>query len=387
MVKTAQRRFILITLSILFTVFAVIFGVIFVINRNSFAREAEISLSAVEREYDENGEIRFFKAAAVIEISAGGNKSVVCGEENFTQETIDAVLSIVNSRQNDAMGNVGDAYFSAKRQGAWRKVFVVDMAEEVARFHSTISKTLILLGCSFTALSVVVWGLSAKVFEPIKRILNKQKQFISDASHELKTPVSIISANTDVIATEENKTYTDSIKKQVERLNFLVNDLLTLARLDEGNAKTVKETFDLSGEVVQTVLPFDAVAFEKGKTLNCDIEENILFEGAKDAVKQIITILLDNAVKYSAAGGEIKVSLFKQGARIILSVYNDGSLIPESDSEKIFERFYRGESSRARDLGGNGLGLSIAKSLAVANKWTIEAQSVFGKSMTITLTL
>lgn len=387
MVKTAQKRFILITLSILFAVFAVIFGVIFGINRNSFAREAEISLSAVEREYNETGEIRFFKAAAVIEISAGGNKNVVCGEEKFTQETIDAILSIVNSRQVDTVGSVGDAFFSAKRQGAWRTVYVVDMKDESARFHSTILQTLALLGISFLVLSVVVWGLSAKVFEPIKRILNKQKQFISDASHELKTPVSIISANTDVIATEENKTYTDSIKKQVERLNFLVNDLLTLARLDEGNVKTVKETFDLSGEVMQTVLPFDAVAFEKGKTLNCDIEENIVFEGAKDAVKQIVNILLDNAVKYSAAGGEIKVSLFKQGARIILSVFNDGSLIPESDSEKIFERFYRGDSSRARNLGGNGLGLSIAKSLAVANKWTLEARSIFGKSMTITLTL
>lgn len=387
MIKTAQRRFILITSTILFAVFTVIFGVIFGINRNSFSHEVKISLSEVEREYTESGEVRFFRAAAVIEISAGGNKNVVYGEENFTQSTVNAVVDAAKSRQDGTIGNVGNAHFIAKRQGAWRTVYLVDMKEEAARFNSTLLQTLILLGICFLALVGIVWALSGKVFDPIKRILNKQKQFISDASHELKTPVSIISANTDVIASEENKTYTDSIKKQVERLNFLVNDLLQLARLDEGNVKTLKETFNLSGEVMQAALPFDAVAFEKGKTLNCDIEENIVYEGSKDAVKQIINILLDNAVKYSAAGGEIKVSLKKQGAKILLSVYNDGSLILDSDSEKIFERFYRGDSSRARELGGNGLGLSIAKSLAVANKWTIEANSVFGKSMTITLTL
>ena len=387
MVKTAQKRFILITLSILFAVFAVIFGVMWGIAKNNFVRETHISLSEVEREYAESGEIRFFKAAAVIEISAGGNKTVVYGEEKFTQETINAVSDAANSRQDDFGGNVGDAHFFAKRQGAGRTIYVVDMKEESARFHSLLTKTLILLAVAFSALAILVCVLSEKVFEPIKRILNKQKQFISDASHELKTPVSIISANTDVIETEENKAYTTSIKKQVERLNFLVNDLLTLARLDEGNVKTLKETFNLSGEVLQTALSFDAVAFEKGRTLNCDIEENVVYEGSKDAVKQIVNILLDNAVKYSAAGGEIRVSLKKQGAKILLSVYNDGSLIPESDAEKIFERFYRGDSSRARDLGGNGLGLSIAKGIAVANKWTIEAISVFGKSMTITLTL
>ncbi len=387
MIKTAQRRFILITSAILFAVFTVIFGVIFGINRNSFSREVHISLSAVEREYTENGEIRFFKAAAVIEISAGGNRNVVCGEDAFTQETINAVLDAVNSRQGDFIGNAENAYFFAKRQGAWRTVYVVDMTEEVARLNSSVLQTLLIIGISFLALCAVVWGLSAKIFEPIKRIFDKQKQFISDASHELKTPVSIIAANTDVIETEENKAYTASIKKQVERLNFLVNDLLHLARLDEGNTKTLKENFNLSHEVTQAVLPFDAVAFEKDKTLNCDIEDNIYYNGAKDAVKQIINILLDNAVKYSAAGGEIKVSLKKQGAKIVLSVYNDGSLIPESDSEKIFERFYRGDASRARDSGGNGLGLSIAKSLAANNNWIIEANSVFGKSMTITLTL
>ncbi len=384
MIKTAQRRFILITLAILLIVFSAIFGFIWGINGNNFAREVQMSLSDAERVYNEGGETQFFKAIAVIELKYG-NPEVVYGKDNFPQETINKIADKVSERQDGISGNVGDAYFSAKRQGAKNVIFVADMKIEVERYHSVLLKTFILLSAAFIVLAVVVWGLSGKVFEPIKRILAKQKQFISDASHELKTPVSIISANADVIKNTENEVYVDSIKNQVERLKFLVNDLLTLARLDEGNVKYVKETFNLSDELTQTVLPFDAVAFEKGKTLECDIEKDIVFEGAKDGVKQIVNILLDNAVKYSADGGKILVTLKKQGAKILLSVYNDGSLIPEADSEKIFERFYRGDASRSRNLGGNGLGLSIAKSIAIASGWDITADSVYGKSMTITL--
>ena len=386
MIKTAQKRFILITLSILFAVFTVIFGVICGINRENFAREIQISLSNVEREYNENGALMPFRKTAVIELFDGGGSNIT-GEDNFSQETLDRITETVKSRQGETTGNIGDAYYSAKRQTAKTAIYVADMQNDAERYRSVLIKTLILLIAAFSALAIIVWILSFKVFEPIKRILLKQKQFISDASHELKTPVSIISANADVIRTEENKAYADSIKKQVERLNFLVNDLLTLARLDEGNVKTIKETFNLSEEVLSCALPFDAVAFERGKTLKCDVEKNVIFEGSKDGIKQILNVLLDNAVKYAEDGGEIIVSLKKTGARITLSVYNDGSLIPEQDSEKIFERFYRGDASRSRDSGGNGLGLSIAKSVATANKWMLTAESVYGKSMTITLVL
>ena len=163
--------------------------------------------------------------------------------------------------------------------------------------------------------------------------------------------------------------------------------MLTLARIDEGNAKPIYEKFNLSDEVMQTALPFDAVAFEKGKTLKCEIEENLFYEGDRQGVKKILNILLDNAVKYSAESGNITVSLKKTGVKPEITVFNDGSLILENDAQKIFERFYRGDDSRSRESGGNGLGLSIAKSIAVANKWQIAAVSEFGKSMTITLTL
>ena len=385
MIKTAQRRFILITLSILFIVFTVIFIVMWSITGNNFAREVNNSLNEVERQYHDDNSAKYFKPVMIVKYT--GNKTPIYrDEQKYSEEEMNEIVDYAFSRDAET-GSYGDAYFMKKKQGAEIMLYVVDMSVEAEMFHSALLKTFILLSASFVALGLIVWGLSAKVFEPIRYILAKQKQFISDASHELKTPVSIISANADVVKTDDNAQYVDSIKKQVERLNFLVSDLLTLARLDEGNVKSITERFNLSDEITQTALPFDAVAFEKGKTLDCDIAPNVMYEGAKDDVKKILNILLDNAVKYSADGGKIKVSLKKTGAKCELSVYNDGSLIPERDSEKIFERFYRGDLSRSRESGGNGLGLSIAKSIATANKWNISALSVYGKSMTITLTL
>ena len=397
MIKTAQRRFIAVTLTILFTVFTVIFFSMWIITRANFTREVQITLDDIVREYGaeyDGGEYpdaprKPFRTVAVIEVSSsyGNNYKTVYGEDNIAEETLSSIAKTVAERQSDITDRVGDVYYKSRRLANKTAVYVADMSEDAARFRSALLKTLILLAVAFGALAGIVWVLSSKVFEPIKRILAKQKQFISDASHELKTPVAIISANADVVKTDDNAQYIDSIKKQVERLNFLVSDLLTLARLDEGNVKSISENFNLSDEITQTALPFDAVAFEKGKTLLCEIEPNIYYYGAKDDVKKILNILLDNAVKYAADGGKIAVSLKKTGGKCELTVANDGSLIREEDSQKIFERFYRGDLSRSRESGGNGLGLSIAKSIATANRWEITAKSVYGKSMTIILTL
>ena len=157
--------------------------------------------------------------------------------------------------------------------------------------------------------------------------------------------------------------------------------MLTLAKMDETTFTPLKESFNLSDAVTESVLPFDAVAFENGKTLLSEIESGIDYVGDRESVKKVVNILLDNAVKYSSVGGTIKVTLAKN----VLTISNTGSDIKDIDSDKIFERFFRGDASRSRDTGGSGLGLSIAKSIANANKWDIKAVSKFGESMTITI--
>ena len=167
-------------------------------------------------------------------------------------------------------------------------------------------------------------------------------------------------------------------------MHGLVLDLLTLAKIDEQKDKLSHENFNLSQEVLSTALPFDSLAFEKGKTLNTEVEPDIEIKGDKQSVKNLLTILLDNAIKHSSANAIIDVTLKKEG-KTILSVTNTGSNVPDEDSDKIFERFYRGDSSRSRSSGGSGLGLAIAKTIATTNNWKISAHSQCNKSMKITV--
>ena len=163
-----------------------------------------------------------------------------------------------------------------------------------------------------------------------------------------------------------------------------VRTLLTLAKIDEFKSELKHESFNLSQEIISTTLPFDALAYEKGKKLNTEIENDIEYKGDKASVKKLLMILLDNAIKHSDSNGQINVSLKKDG-RTVLTVFNTGSNVITEDSEKIFERFYRVDNSRSRESGGSGLGLAIAKTIADSNNWKITAQSVYNKSMTITV--
>ena len=257
-----------------------------------------------------------------------------------------------------------------------------DMSDYYEKATKSVLIILFTLLILYLILALVVWGLSFKVFQPIKETLYKHKKFISDASHELKTPIAVISANADVLASKtDNDRFVKSIKSQAKRMSLLVTDMLTLAKMDETTFTPLKESFNLSDAVTESVLPFDAVAFENGKTLLSEIESGIDYVGDRESVKKVVNILLDNAVKYSSVGGTIKVTLAKN----VLTISNTGSDIKDIDSDKIFERFFRGDASRSRDTGGSGLGLSIAKSIANANKWDIKAVSKFGESMTITI--
>ena len=244
--------------------------------------------------------------------------------------------------------------------------------------------TFIIIVC---VISVIAWLFSFWVFKPVEETLFKQRQFISDVSHELKTPVAIISANADVLKTTSKNDYVNNISSQTKRMRFLVNDLLTLSSIDEGNLSLKKEIFSASETVLKALLPFDAVAFEKGKFLKFNVDDNLFVKGVSEDLVKICEILMDNAVKYAKTETEIIVSLKKEGKKTILSIFNRGCNVRSEDKERIFERFYRADESRARNLGGSGLGLSIAKSLSKRNKWKIISNPIYQESMEITVIL
>ncbi|MBQ8966439.1 HAMP domain-containing sensor histidine kinase [Ruminococcus sp.] len=213
----------------------------------------------------------------------------------------------------------------------------------------------------------------------------RQRTFITDAGHEIKTPLAIISANTEVIEMiSEPSEWTQSIKNQIERLNGLIADMLKLARMDGDKVKLTFVDFDLTDAFIDIAMPFRTLAENKGLTLEVDAEEGIHMNGDEGSIRQIVSILTENAVKYCDKGGSIKATLQKtqSGRHIIVQVENDCKEPPEHP-ERLFERFYRADSSRARDEGekrtGYGIGLSVAKATVEAHKGKIDCKAADGR--------
>lgn len=386
MVKKAQIQFVCITMTILFAVFAAILGVAYYVCRLSCHTSIIDKLSRLERSYEISvrGDTSFTLQDGLIVLKnpTAYSYEILDGSDLFDTNKISEIVNASFSRYPEvSASSIGKIYYRISLVRGGQLLVAADMTYYFEKAVTNTLRVLLFLVVFYFILFFVVWGFSYKIFQPIKESLYKQRKFISDASHELKTPIAVISANADVLKTNEENRYLDSIKSQTKRLNLLVTDMLTLARMDESHKTLVKETFCLSDVVTEAVLPFDAVSFENGKVLLSEIEKNIEYYGNRESVKKMIDILLDNAVKYATKGGTIKVTLVKT----TLIVTNSGSDVKDADSNKIFERFYRGESSRSRETGGSGLGLSIAKSIATQNGWNITAKSRYGESMTITV--
>jgi len=223
--------------------------------------------------------------------------------------------------------------------------------------------------------------LSKWMVGPIETAFIKQRRFISDASHELKTPLTIISANADVLHNEigDNKRLTD-IKIQTMQMSGLVHDLLTMAKVEEKKInKLVAPEFNLSGAVLHATLEFESRAYEEGRQYTYNIMENVLYEGDEKQIKQLVSILIDNAIHYSDADGQIEVSLCVEGNYKIISVFNTGIGVADDEQDRIFERFYRVDKSRTRETGGYGIGLSIAKAIVEAHMGKIFVSSEYEK--------
>lgn len=229
---------------------------------------------------------------------------------------------------------------------------------------------------------ILVSFFSKRAIKPIIESTEKQKQFITDAGHEIKTPISIISANADVLElTGGNNEWIDSIRNQTTRLDKLIKNLLTLSRMEEMNVKASFSDFDLSKAVYETANSFKALVDMQEKEFIMDVQPNIKMHGEESSIQQLVSILVENAIKYSDEKGSIKVSLSYAKKRPKFEVYNTTEGIKTDNLNRLFDRFYRMDSSRSRETGGYGIGLSIAKSIVEAHHGKISAKSEDGKSL------
>lgn len=239
----------------------------------------------------------------------------------------------------------------------------------------------------FAFLSYILSGLMVR---PVEEAFEKQKQFISDASHELKTPITVILSNSELLEDQIGKNKQLSyIKKECDQMHHLVTSLLTLTRLEQTPYENMeKSSFSLSDALLERILPLESVAFEKGITIQEDIAPDISFYGVKEQLQQVATILVDNALTHTEENGAIKITLNKTQHHIKLIVSNTGKEIPEEEREKLFQRFYRIDKARNRASGHYGLGLSIAKTIVNSHKGKIHIECKDGiTSFIVTLKL
>ncbi len=306
------------------------------------------------------------------------------GNIDFGNINVDALLIITYEAINSGkdFGFIDNlAYYVNRTKNYGSMVVFTDASSEKRQSNNLILTTSIIGIASVILFFLLSVALSFWLIRPVKETFDKQKQFISDASHELKTPLAVISANTDVLEAEigENK-WLSYIRSESVRMSELVNELLYLARIDDKTGKklTMAE-FNLSDVVLQTALPFESRMFEEGKKFEVNAEENITCDGDLSAIKHVLTILIDNAIKYSEEKGEIRVDLVRHGSKKIITVYNTGIGIKKEKLDKVFERFYREDEARNSTSGGYGLGLAIASEVVARHHGIIRCESEYGK--------
>lgn len=228
---------------------------------------------------------------------------------------------------------------------------------------------------------------------PVQEAFNRQKQFIADASHELRTPLAVIHTNADVLLGNADETigaqakWLHRIKSETERMKTLTSDLLYLTEMDDARADVIRAEFSLSEATESVLLTMEAVVYERALSLDYEIEPGLSVRGNAEQLKQVVMILLDNAVKYANAGGSISLSLKRRHHDALLTVANTGEGIAPEHLGRIFDRFYRADKSRSRKNGGYGLGLAIAKSIVEQHRGRLTAKSVVGETTSFTAQL
>ncbi len=238
------------------------------------------------------------------------------------------------------------------------------------------------LGIGLAAMAVLLvccWLLSGLITKPVDRAWREQRRFLSDASHELKTPLTVILSSSELLGehmpdNSDTQPYVDNIRSESMRMRTLVEHMLTLSRAEDGQQLAAFTGVDLSDLAMETALRFEPVAYEAGKPLTYDIQEGITLHGDREQLVRLQGVLLDNAIKYAGEGCSIHLTLRRQDASAVLEVENGGTPIPPEKLPHLFDRFYRADDSRS-DPGSFGLGLSIAQAIAREHGGTIRCRS------------
>ena len=315
-------------------------------------------------------------------VEVWGSNAYVTGGTYSDLENTDALRAILDTclAQPEQEGTVSDYGLRYLRQdnGLYQSIAFVDMSMETSVLRNIMGPYLLIAFFSLILLLGVSILLSYWAVRPVEKAWKQQRQFLSDASHELKTPLTVILSNAELLESapleERPARWADNIHSEARQMKSLVDEMLTLARADNMVRTAEFSEVSLSDVTADCALAFEPVAFEAGKTLEYEITEDAAVLGDHDKLRQLVSVLLDNAIKYGSEGGTIRLSLQKMDRQARLVVSNPGTPIPAEQLSHLFERFYRADASRG-EKSGFGLGLSIAKTIAEEHKGTLRAES------------
>jgi len=409
MIRSLRKKFIIAAMCAIFIVFAVIIGTINTMNYLRLKEHADYMTGLIK---EGNGKLPFFNKSDFNKIKKHPKPEKISAETPFETRFFYVIFDtdgniILSDIKNIAAVNesearrYAEAVFKDKKQKGFVdiyrfrksetdegiKVIFLDCRRELSAAGNLLLISILVFVLGLLAVFVLVLVFSKIVFAPVQESYIRQKQFITDASHEIKTPLTIISANTEVLEMESGRNrWTESIHNQIDRLSTLTGQLLTLARMDEENKINTYGRFLLSQAADEMVSSFFASAKLANKSIDINIDNDIYMSGDEKQIRQMFNILLDNAVKYSEPDSKIVVSLYKKGSKIIFKTFNQVKDIDKGNNDKIFERFYRRDTSRNSETGGFGIGLSVAKLIVTAHKGKIQAVSKDGRSLSIIVT-
>lgn len=389
MIRKLRRQFVGVCMALVLTVLAAVFAAAYHAVRQNIEDLSRQVLTQVIRE-DGSG------SAPGVSVEIGGDRlllpyftvniwggtAYITGGTYANLEDTDALRNILSQclEQNQTEGTVEDYHlrYLVEDNGLYRKLAFVDMSMEQATLARVIRSYLVIALAALLVLLGIAAAASRWVTRPVERAWRQQRQFLSDASHELKTPLTVILSNAELLEgaalPEKPARWSGNIRCEAEQMRTLVEQMLTLARADNGVRPAAMEPVNFSDVATECVLSFEPVAFEAGKPLEDHVAEDVTVTGDRDRLRHLISILLDNAVKYGAPGGTITLTLERTERQARLTVANPGDPIPPEHLPHLFERFYRADSSRG-EQSGFGLGLSIADTIAREHKGSLRAES------------
>lgn len=402
MIKKLRTKFIIVTMCVVFVVIGGIIGIINAVNFSRINADSDMVLSVLA---DNNGtmplpniedkenpmpslppetpfQTRYFtvtvKGGEVV--SVNNSKIFKLTEEQAITQTKEVIA------QGQTDGYFGDYKLTKISVDDGDMYIFLDCSKDLYFARNFLKISLMIGAIAIILILGLVWIFSSIVVKPIAESYSKQKRFITDANHEIKTPLAIIGATNEVMELKfgENE-WSDTINNQVKKLTALTERLVFLSRMDEENAEIPMVEFNLSETVNEVSEPFKNLAKISNKTFNLTVEQNLKGVGDVSLIGQLVSILLENAFKYSNDNGNIDLYLSSNGKNNKIIVANTTDGVDKKNLDKLFDRFYRSDDSRNSETGGNGIGLSIAKSIVNIHKGKIFAKSDDGKYIVFTV--